>query len=73
MSTRSAACTPTSASPGTHPDTESTGHAGDAATKHAPAAATTNDNNASSFTKCGWSAKAPRRSQGRPLRSPTTR
>jgi SRSO17 transposase len=53
-STRSAACTPISTSPGTHPDTESTGHAGDAATKPAPATATTNDN-ASSITIRGWS------------------
>ena len=30
----------------------------DAATKPAPAAATTNDNTASSITKCGWSIKA---------------
>ena len=47
-STRSAACMPTSTSPNTHPDTESTGHTGDVAIKHAPAAATTNASNTAS-------------------------
>jgi hypothetical protein len=56
-STKTAACTPTSTNPATHPDTESTGHTGDAATKHTPAPATTNNNDASSIAKCGWNIK----------------